>query len=66
MGCDNEALRGFIRDACAIRHADAAAMLAAVRKRTSASDRELVLAAYDVLREQAAALRRAGDACGPA
>ena len=58
--CNVEALCGFVRDACAINHADAAAMRAALVKRTGASDRELLLAALDVLRELTAAQRETG------
>jgi hypothetical protein len=63
---DHEALRGFVRDAGAIGHADARAMLAALVKRTGASDYELLLAALDVVRELIAVLRKTRDACGPA
>lgn len=59
-------LCGFVRDASAVSHADAAAMLASLVKRTRASDRELLLAALDVVRELTVALRKARDACGPA
>ena len=59
---DHEALCGFVRDACAVNYADAAAMLAALIKRTGASDRELLLAALDVLRELTAAQRETGAA----
>ena len=62
MHFDHEALCGFVRDACAVNHADAAAMLAALIKRTGASDRELLLAALDVLRELTAAQRETGAA----
>ena len=64
--CDHQALVAFVRDATAVRHADAAAMAAALVRRTKASTlTQLWLANVDALREQVAALHRARDACGP-
>jgi hypothetical protein len=62
--CDREALRGFVRDVLAVSYADAAAVRTALIGRTGATSIELLLAAIDVLREQAAALGKARTACG--
>ena len=61
MRHDREALVGFIGDATHINYADAAQMLAAVIQRTGASDRQLALAALELLRELTVTRRATGD-----
>lgn len=63
---DRSSLAGVLRDHLGVAYADAEALAAAVARRVpAASDREWLLAALELLREQAAALRKARAATDP-